>query len=116
MRWTATLLVTFEMEPGQPEGLARMVMLRETATLRHAIEHGVGVAGTGVRPGSADVEIIDQGPVPLAAPDSPAGFLGGVFLMGPPDVNAAAMQVQRNSRRQKQMGRRSSPGHAREHR
>ena len=62
MRWTATLWVTFEMEPGQPEGLARMVMMREAATLRHALEHGVGVAGTGVRPGSANVEIIDQGP------------------------------------------------------
>jgi hypothetical protein len=62
MKWTATLRVTFEMEPGQPDGLARMVMMREAATLQHAIERGVGIASTGVKPGSANVEIIDQGP------------------------------------------------------
>src|SRR5712671_5536857 len=50
-------------------------------------------------------------------PVPPVGSLSLNFPQhGPLHASAAAIQAQRSSRGQKQMGRRSSPGHAREHR
>jgi hypothetical protein len=61
VKYFATLLVEFEMEDGQPENLAKIVLNREVGRLHHAIERGSEVAPTGVKPGSARVEILDQG-------------------------------------------------------
>jgi hypothetical protein len=58
MRYTATLKVTFELKEGQTENLTNIVLTREVGTLKHSIEHGVGIAPTGVVPGSAKVEIV----------------------------------------------------------
>lgn len=63
MRYTADLRVTFEMEPGQPENLAETVLRREVGQFQLAIERGMGVAKTGVKKGSAKVEILSQGPL-----------------------------------------------------
>lgn len=63
MRYTADLRVTFVMEPGQPENLAHMVLEREIVQFRRAIEHGRGFGRTGVKRGSAKVEILSHGPV-----------------------------------------------------
>jgi hypothetical protein len=60
MKWMAELRVTFEMEAGQPDNLAKIVLTREVGQFRSAIERGMGVK-TGVKPGSAIVEIIRQG-------------------------------------------------------
>ena len=58
MRFTATLKVTFELKEGQSENLANIVLTREVGQLKHSIEHRVGIAPTGVVPGSAKVEIL----------------------------------------------------------
>jgi hypothetical protein len=65
VKWTAEVRVTFELKEGQPEGLARTVLSREARRLKDAIEQGRGifVLETGVRRGSADVEIVSQGPL-----------------------------------------------------
>jgi hypothetical protein len=62
IRWTATLRVTFEMEDGQPDGLARIVLTREVGKFRSGIERGEGIARTGVKRDSANVDIVSQGP------------------------------------------------------
>lgn len=63
MKYTADIRVTFEMEAGQPSGLAETVIRREAGLLKRAIEHGMGVGKTGVMQGSAVVEILSHGPV-----------------------------------------------------
>lgn len=62
MRYSAVLRVTFEMEPGQPANLAGIVLSREVAQFRHAIEHARGFGQTGIKKGSATVEILSHGP------------------------------------------------------
>lgn len=62
MKWTATLKVTFEMELGQPDSLAKTVLMREVGQFRQAIERGSGIGRTGVKPGSAKIDILSQGP------------------------------------------------------
>ena len=62
MRYTADLRVTFEMEPGQPANLAGIVLNREVSQFRYAIEHGRGFGKTGVKQGSARVDILSHGP------------------------------------------------------
>ena len=47
--------------PGQEERLARVVLTREVGRFRVGIEQGIGLAPTGVKRGSAKVEIVSQG-------------------------------------------------------
>jgi hypothetical protein len=61
MRYTADLRVTFVMEPGRPDTLAQIVLNREVAQFQRAIEHGRGFGRTGVKKGSAQVDILSQG-------------------------------------------------------
>jgi hypothetical protein len=63
VKYTADLRVTFEMEPGQPDGLAHTVLTREVGNFRLAIERGTGVGKTGVKRESAQVEILSEGAV-----------------------------------------------------
>lgn len=62
IKWTATLKVEFELVDGQEERLARVVLTRELGKFRVGIEQGIGLAPTGVKRGSAKVEIVSQGP------------------------------------------------------
>ena len=62
IKWTATLKVEFELVDGQEESLARVVLTREVGRFRLGIEQGIGLAPTGVKRGSAKVEIASQGP------------------------------------------------------
>ena len=62
LKWTAKLIVEFEMLDGQPETLAQTVLRREVAQFQSGIERGREVARTGVKPGSAKIEIVSQGP------------------------------------------------------
>jgi hypothetical protein len=63
IKWTAELRVTFEMlEMEEPERLAATVLRREAGYFEHALERRRGVAPTGVKPGSAKVEILSDGP------------------------------------------------------
>ena len=62
IKWTATLNVEFDLIDGQEERLARVVLTREVGRFRVGIEQGIGLAPTGVKRGSAKVEIISQGP------------------------------------------------------
>jgi hypothetical protein len=61
IKWTATLHVEFELVDGQEERLARVVLTREVGRFRLGIEQGIGLAPTGVKRGSAKVEIASQG-------------------------------------------------------
>jgi len=65
VKWTADVRITFELKEGQPAGIARRVLLREAYRLKDALEQGGGifVIETGVQRGSADVEILWQGPL-----------------------------------------------------
>jgi len=65
VRWTADVRITFELKDGQPERIARTVLSREAHRLKDALEQGGGifVLETGVQRGSADVEILSQGPI-----------------------------------------------------
>lgn len=60
MRMTATVEVEFEMEEGQPENLAELVLRRETSEFQNRIERGTGIGRTGVKHGSAKVVISSQ--------------------------------------------------------
>lgn len=64
LKWIATLKVEFEMLDGRPDGvaLAQTVLAREAGLLKHNIEHGRELATTGVKPKSAKVRILSQGP------------------------------------------------------
>ena len=62
IKWTATLKVEFELVDGQEEPLARVVLTREVGRFRVGIEQGIGLAPTGIKRGSAKVEIVSQGP------------------------------------------------------
>ena len=68
MKYSANLKVTFEMESGQPANLAELVLKREVGQFQLAIERGVGIAKTGVKKGSAEVEIVSQGEVKTEPP------------------------------------------------
>jgi hypothetical protein len=65
VKWTADVRITFELKDGQPEHLAQTVLTREARRLKDAIEQGGGIfiLETGVQRGSADVEILSQGPI-----------------------------------------------------
>jgi hypothetical protein len=63
VKYSANLRVTFEMEPGQPDNLAETVLKREVGQFQQAIERGMGVGKTGVKRGSAQVEILSHGEV-----------------------------------------------------
>ncbi len=62
MKYTADLRLTYEMEPGRPATLAETVLRREVGQLHLAIENGRGFGRTGVRKGSARVQILPHGP------------------------------------------------------
>jgi hypothetical protein len=62
LKWTAKLNVEFEMMDGQPDSLARVVLAREVAQFQSSIERGREVARTGVKPGSAKVKVVSEGP------------------------------------------------------
>jgi hypothetical protein len=62
LKWTATLTVEFEMEEGQPENLAKVVLNRQAMKFQHDIERGMDVGRTGVKHGSAKVIVVTQGP------------------------------------------------------
>jgi len=61
-KWIATLKVEFEMHDDRTEGMAKMVLQREVGQFRNNIERGLGIGPTGVKPNSAKVEILSQGP------------------------------------------------------
>ena len=61
IKWTATLKVEFELADGQEERVARVVLTREVGKFRVGIQQGIGLAPTGVKRGSAKVEIVSQG-------------------------------------------------------
>ena len=63
IKWIATLKVEFEMEDGQPEGLPKIVLTREVNIFQDAIERDRGIGKTGVKRGSAKVEVISQGSI-----------------------------------------------------
>lgn len=65
VRWTADVRITFELKDGQPEQIAERVLTREARRLKEALEQGGGIfiLETGVQRGSADVEILSQGPI-----------------------------------------------------
>jgi hypothetical protein len=58
--WTAALAVEFDMEDGQPQGLARTVLMRQAAQFQNDIERGAGIARTRVKRDSARVDIASQ--------------------------------------------------------
>jgi hypothetical protein len=64
IKWTAKLRVEFEMMDDQPTGLERFVLTRVVNQFRRYIEGGREIATptTGVKLGSAKVEIVSQGP------------------------------------------------------
>jgi hypothetical protein len=65
VKWTADVRITFELKDGQPEELAPTVLTREARRLQDALERGAGIfiLEMGVKPGSANVQIMDQGRV-----------------------------------------------------
>ncbi len=65
IKWSADLRITFELKDGQPDAIAASVLNREAGRFKQAIEQGGGifVLQTGVKPGSVNVEILDQGPI-----------------------------------------------------
>lgn len=65
VKWTADIRVTFELKEGQPQEIASTVLTREALRLKDALERGGGIfiLQTGVKPGSADVQIMGQGPL-----------------------------------------------------
>jgi hypothetical protein len=56
----ATLEVKFEMEDGHPDWFPELVLRSKVAEFQQKIELGRGVAGTGVKPGSARIKILSQ--------------------------------------------------------
>ena len=63
IKWTAKLRVEFEMMDDQPAGLERFVLTRVVNQFRRYVEGAREIAmPTGVKPGSAKVEIVSQGP------------------------------------------------------
>jgi len=63
MKYSANLKVTFEMEPSQPANLAEIVLKREVGQFQLAIDRGTVPGKTGVKPGSAQVDILSHGEV-----------------------------------------------------
>jgi hypothetical protein len=59
-KWTARLRVDFEIEEGAPPNLAEMRLKRSVAEFQRYIETGA-IGKTGVKHGSAKVEIVTQG-------------------------------------------------------
>ena len=64
IKWTADVRVTFELKEGQPQEIASAVLTRGVVRLKDALERGGGIfiLETGVKPGSAEVQIIGQRP------------------------------------------------------
>ncbi len=64
VKWSADLRITFELKDGQPERIAPAVLSREVRRFQQAIEQGGGifVLENGVKAGSANVQVLDQGP------------------------------------------------------
>jgi len=64
VKWTADVRVTFELKEGQPQEIAVSLLTREALRLKDTLERGGGIfiLKTGVKPGSAEVQIMDQGP------------------------------------------------------
>jgi hypothetical protein len=61
MKWRATLAVEFEIGDHEPDGRAREILRTQAAQFRDDIQRGFGLSGrTGVKPGSAKVEILAQ--------------------------------------------------------
>jgi hypothetical protein len=52
--------VEFEVKEGHPKNAAHAAMLRGIEAMKSAMEHGSGMAPTGVKPGSVRAEIADQ--------------------------------------------------------
>ena len=65
VKWSADLRITFELKDGQPERIATSVLSREARRFQETIERGgsIFVLENGVKAGSANVEVLDQGPV-----------------------------------------------------
>jgi hypothetical protein len=61
-KWRASLNVEFEMEDGQPEGLAQVILNRELVKLKPAMEIGENNRRTGVKPGFVHVDIVSHEP------------------------------------------------------
>ena len=59
-KFTVPVWVEFEIKDGHPNNTAHSAMLRGIEVMRSAIEHGLGVAPTGVKPGSVRADIADQ--------------------------------------------------------
>jgi hypothetical protein len=64
LKWMATLRVEFAMLDGSSDSLAlaQTFLTREVGLLKQHIEHGGEVTATGVKPNSARVQILSQGP------------------------------------------------------
>ena len=60
-KWTATLKVEFEMQDGQPPHRAENVLRGAVAQFR--LNMVTGHINGRIKPGSAKVEILEQGPV-----------------------------------------------------
>jgi hypothetical protein len=52
--------VEFEIKEGHPNNTAHAAMLRGIEAMKAAMEHGSGIAQTGVKAGSVRAEIADQ--------------------------------------------------------
>jgi hypothetical protein len=102
LKWTATLMVEFEMLDGRPDSLAlaQTVPAREAGLLKHNIEHGRELATTGVKPKSAKVQILSQGqrtinfavcPAPVRPCASRGGLCGTIGLKAGPNRVGGAM-------------------------
>ncbi len=68
VKWAASVRVTFELKEGQPQEIAATLLTREALRLKDALERGGGIfiLETGVKPGSAEVQIVGQGPTVAA--------------------------------------------------
>jgi hypothetical protein len=59
-KFAVPVWVEFEIKKGQPAAAAHKAMLRAVEAMKSAMEHGSGMAQTGVKPGSVRAEIADQ--------------------------------------------------------
>ena len=59
-KFAVPVWVEFEIKEGHPNNAAHAAMLRGIAAMKSAMEHGSGMAQTGVKPGSVRAEIADQ--------------------------------------------------------
>jgi len=59
-KFAVPVWVEFEIKEGHPNNAAHTAMLRGIEAMKSAMEHGSGLAQTGVKPGSVRAEIADQ--------------------------------------------------------